>query len=211
MKKSTKVGVAAAIMMAIGIIAGFALQATHHMPGPQGTQSDPNVGSSKYLAPKKANQMPPAPNPAINPSSIQALANVNAICPWSDPAGTNPPNLQDDDKGAQTFAAMPSSPDRNTLTCAIARAKAAGYTAGDSVGCSEQTIELLDPSTNKLWEFSPFCMYVGKSGGPLCKITLVATDYAGNFLWQSEPDLSRLQDILASAIVDEDPNAYGNC
>ena len=38
-------------------------------------------------------------------------------------------------------------------------------------------------------------MSVGTHGDPTSTITLVPVDYQGNFLWNEEPDLSRLQNI----------------
>lgn len=179
-------------------------------PSPKGTQSDPNVGSSKYLAPKHANQ-PPEHSRVNDPDSIPALSKPYVTCPWADSNSTHP-SLQDNGQGATSYADMPESADSNTVRCAIARAKAAGYTvANDSVQCQEQTVELLDPASNKLWSFQPFCVYVGASDGPTCSVTLIPTDYQGNFIRQDEPDLKRLQDFLAQAVVDEDPSGYGSC
>lgn|GEM_PF-7001803 len=217
-KRSITIGAVVAGLVA-AIMSFFLLNAGHNPA--TGTQGDPSVGTSRYPAPKDARSIPsnshhtpvPAPVAVIdNPNAVPALSDVNAKCQWADPRGKNPPSLQDDNVGTQKFSDMPDTASTNTLKCAIARAKAAGYYAADnSVKCDESVIQLLDESNNKLWSFRPFCMTVGTTGSPLCKVTLIPTDYEGNFLRLSEPDLSRLQNFRAQAVIDEDPNAYASC
>lgn len=138
----------------------------------------------------------------INPGTIQALHDVNAKCSWADPRGTNPPSLQDDGTGVQSYGQMPANPSDNTVTCAIARAKAAGYSVvGNSVTCAEKTIELLDGKTLRTFN-RPLCVNVGTHSDPTCTITLVPVDYQGNFLWDEQPDLSRLQNVGESYVAD---------
>jgi len=208
MKLLRRLGVLAVI---VATIVAIVVLTSHNSSNPAaGTQSDPHVGTSRYPAPTVANHTPPSATVAVanNPNAVPALANVNDKCLWA-ARGNNPPSLQDDGQGSQSYADMPSAVSDNTLRCAIARAKAAGYKVEiNSVTCDEPVIQLLDESNNKLWSFKPFCMYIGR-GGPLCKIPLVVTDYQGNFLRQSEPDLKRLQNFRADSVLNE--SAYADC
>lgn len=202
----------AAVAAIIGITPILAACGTSN-PG-AGTQSDKHVGTSAHPAPKVKHHAPSASNleAVTNPGAIPPLSDVNATCPQAPAHDSAHPSLQDDNQGAQDYADMPANPSTATYKCAIARAKAAGYVvASNSVKCDEPTIDLLSNDGKTLWPFRPFCMNVGQSGDPTCKVPLVVTDYAGNFLRQSEPDLKRLQNFLAQAVLDEDPAAYGRC
>lgn len=206
----------AVVVLAIALMQNHMLPRTH---GAEGTQSDPHVGTSKYPAPKDASKIPSNPNHPLapapvavikDPNAVPALSDVNARCQWADPRGNNPPSLQDDGKGAQKFSDMPDTASTNTLKCAVARAKAAGYQViGNSVKCSEAIVKLLDSSTNTLWSFRPFCMAPSQTSDPTCMVTLIPTDIEGNFLWRDQPDLSRLQNFLADG-VRNDPS-YAGC
>jgi hypothetical protein len=177
----------------------------------QGTQSDPNIGSSKYPAPKEVGGKPPTKNLAavVDPAALPALTDVNDTCDGLKP-GNHHVSLQEDGKGAQAFADMPTNPSTDTYKCAIRRAKAAGYyVVGNSVNCSEDTVKLLDPTSNTERSFRPFCMGVSQASDETCKVTLVVTDYAGNFLWDQQPDLSRLQNFRADGVRND--TAYAGC
>lgn len=198
---------AAVVILAVVLMQNHALPQTDKA---QGTQSDPHVGTSEHPAPKKADRKPaPASVAAVSdPANITALDTVNDPCSWIEP-GNYPPSLQDNGKGARKFSDMPAKPSVATYKCAVARAKAAGYyVAGNSVACDEPVIELLDDN-NKLWDFSPFCMSVSQTDDPTCKVALVITDYAGNFVWQNMPELSWHQDILGDEIRLRD--SYATC
>lgn len=194
--------IAAVLVVALGAILALTgvLPKNHASSAAQGTQSDPNVGTSRYPAPTPANHTP-APAPvavAENPNAIPALSDVNAKCQWADPHGNNPPSLQDDGVGTQQFSDMPDTASTNTLKCAIARAKAAGFvTMGNSVKCTEAVIELLD--NGKTWKFRPFCMNVSPAANPTCVVNLVPTDYQGNFIWADQPSF-RHQDTSAEYV-----------
>ena len=206
--------IAAALVVALGAT----LAITGVLPKTdkaQGTQSDPDIGSSKYPAPKVVNSVPPAQALAkiTNPGAIPALSEVNTPCPEGESHRPHPadrPSLQDDAKGAQTFADMPTNPSTDTYKCAIGRAKAAGYYVVDnSVKCDEDVIRLLDPASNTERNFRPFCMGISQASDASCKVTLIVTDYEGNFLWDQQPDLSRLQDFRADGVRND--SAYAGC
>jgi len=197
--------IAAMLVIALGITLAQAgvLPKSHTSGAAQGTQRDPNVGTSKYPAPSQASHTLAPPPVAVidNPDAISALPDVNAKCPWAESNSTDRPSLQDAGGGAKKFSDMPDTASTNTLKCAVARAKAAGYyVAGNSVKCDEPIVQLTDESTNTYWNFRPFCMTVSQSGDATCKVTLIPTDYAGNFIWQDMTDLSWDQDILGDKL-----------
>jgi len=177
-------------LFAAAAVVALALVLMHHHALPQtdkatGTQSDPHVGTSKYPAPKAANTTPPS-IAISDPSAIPALTDINAKCDWAKNDSAARPSLQDDGVGAQTFADMPQHPSTDTMKCAIARAKAAGFVVtGGSVKCTEAVVELLD--NGKTWKFRPFCMNVSPAANPTCVVNLVPTDYQGNFFWSDQP------------------------
>lgn len=188
------------IVAALVVALGATLALTGVLPKndkAQGTQSDPRVGTPKYPAPTAANTTPPA-IAISDPSAIPALSDVNAKCTWATADSHTQPSLQDDGVGAQSFIDMPQKPSTDTLKCAIARAKAAGFVVtSNSVKCTEEVIELLD--NGKTWKFRPFCMNVSLAGNPTCSVNLVPTDYAGNFFWSDQPSF-RHQDASADYI-----------
>lgn len=190
---------AAVVALAAAVVAVLAfLNPTHDSA--KGTQSDPNVGTSQYPAPKAANPTPPS-LAISDPSAIPALSDASAKCPWlgaHQPHPANRPSLQDDGVGAQQFTDMPDTPSADTLKCAIARAKAAGYVVtGNSVKCTEETIELT--ANGESWKFRPFCMNVSPTGDSTCTVNLVPTDYQGNFIWADQPNF-RHQNTLADYV-----------
>jgi len=189
-------GLAVAALGVALVLAGV-LPKNNTSDATQGTQSDPNVGTSQYPAPKAVNPTPP-PLAIGDPSAIPALSDSSAKCSWAKGDSATRPSLQDDGIGAQKFADMPDTPSADTLKCAIARAKAAGYTAtGNSVKCTEETIELT--ANGESWKFRPFCMNVSPTGDSTCTVNLVPTDYQGNFIWADQPNF-RHQNTLADYV-----------
>ena len=203
--------IAGLAVAALGAILALAGMLPKNNDAGAGTQSDSHVGTTKYPAPKAANSVPSknALATITDPSAIPAFTDVNAKC---DSAGPHEhlPSLQDDGKGAQTYADMPANPSASDYKCAIARAQAAGYyVTGNSVACDEPVVELRDPSTKKDWSFRPFCMNLSQSDDPTCKVTLIVTDYQGNFIWQDMTDLSWDQDVLGDKLRLR--GAYATC
>ena len=186
------------------IVAAVMAFVAHNSADPAtGTQSDSHVGTTKNPAPKGATSVPPknALATITAPSAIPALIDVTAKCDSASPHATNRPSLQDNGKGAQKLSDMPANPGAGDYKCAIARAQAAGYyVTGNSVACDESIVELHEESTNKNWSFRPFCMNLSQSDDPTCKVTLIVTDYQGNFIWQDMTKLSWDQDILGDKL-----------
>lgn len=124
---------------------------------------------------------------------IKPLASVDAGCPEVD-ANASQAGKQGDGITQAQFKSIPEEPSPTALTCAIARAKAAGWlTAGDdSAKCTiEKYVTIInttsdpnDPtvSVDTKKTFRSFCMNAGPKQSPACVIAFVVIDQQGNYI-----------------------------
>lgn len=153
-----------------------------------------------------------------NTSVIKPLASVDAGCPWVDPHASQA-GKQGDGITQKQFQAMPEQPSPTMLSCAIARAEAAGWSTADNGNAKciiDKTFTVTDTtsgndatvagSTKKT--VTAFCMNVGQKHDPSCVIAFAAVDRQGNFIANLD-DPSAYMNVPRSYIAHR--SAYAGC
>lgn len=151
-------------------------------------------------------------------NAIKPLASVDAGCPWVDPNASQA-GKQGDGITQSQFKAMPEQPSPTMLSCAIARAKAAGWlTAGNNnAKCVvDKTFTVIDSTsgndatvagTNKK-TFTAFCMNAGPKQSSACVVAFAVIDRQGNYIANLD-DPSAYVNVPRSYIAHR--SEYANC